>query len=77
MTIFATNGYRIYAMTKTNAIARAKKAIATYQAALDTGLSYAGEKVRDADRAFLAMMIESQKEVIAEWKATDWHPGEW
>jgi hypothetical protein len=77
MTIFATNGYRMYAMTKTNAITRAKKAIATYEKALETGLTFDGQSYPDEMRPALVKMIEGQQEVIAEWKATNWRPGEW
>jgi len=75
--MFSTNGYRIYAMTKTNAIARAKKAMATYQAALETGLTFDGQTYPDEMRPALVKMIEGQQEVIAEWEAINFHPGEW
>ena len=75
--MFSTNGYRTFEMTRANRISRARKAIATYQAALDTGRSFAGDVVTEKDRATLAHFIAGQNEVIAEAKAMRFHPGEW
>jgi hypothetical protein len=75
--MFSTNGYRIFEMTRANRISRARKAIAAYQAALDTGLSFAGDVVTEKDRIALAQFIEGQNEVIAEAMAMHFHPGEW
>lgn len=68
--MFSTNGFRTFAMTRSNAIARARKAIAGYQAHLDSGVSA-------EHAAALRIFIEGQKEVIEEWKSANFHPGEW
>lgn len=68
--MFATNGYRTFAMTRSNKIAAARKAIAAYQAHVDRGVS-------DAHAAALALFIQGQEEVIKEWKEMAFHPGEW
>lgn len=68
--MFSTNGFRTFSMTRSNAIARAKKAIAGYQAHLDRGVS--------AEHASaLRLFIEGQQEVITEWSNAKFHPGEW
>lgn len=68
--MFSTNGYRTFQMTRSNAIVRAQKAIATYQAHIDAGVSKEHE---DALRIFIA----GQHEVIEEWKNEKFHPGAW
>ena len=68
--MFATNGYRTFTMTKTNAIARARKAIANYQAHLSAGVSTDHESA-------LRLFIAGQQEVIAEWENEKFHPGAW
>ena len=68
--MFSTNGFRTFAMTRSNAIARARKAIAEYQAHLDRGVSA-------EHAAALRIFIGGQQEVIAEWESAKFHPGEW
>ena len=68
--MLSTNGYRTFAMTKANAIARAKKAIANYQAHLSDGVSAEHETA-------LRTFITGQYEVIEEWKNEKFHPGAW
>lgn len=68
--MFSTNGYRTFLMTKSNAVARARKAIAAYQAHIDAGVSAEHESA-------LRLFIAGQEEVIAEWKAEQFHPGAW
>ena len=68
--MLSSNGYRTFQMTKASAIARARKAIASYQAHLSAGVS--------ADHAkALNLFIQGQEEVIAEWNNMRFHPGEW
>lgn len=68
--MLSTNGYRTFAMTKANAIARAKKAIANYQSHIDAGVSSAHESA-------LRIFIAGQQEVIEEWKNERFTPGQW
>lgn len=68
--MFSTNGYRTFQMTRQNAIVRAKKAIANYQAHIDAGVTPEHE-------AALRTFIAGQEEVIQEWKDEQFHPGAW
>lgn len=75
--MFNTNGYREFQLTQIARISIARKAIAKYQKALDTGFSFAGEVVTPAHREALTRLIAGQREVIAEVAAMQFHPGEW
>ncbi len=76
--MFSTNGYRMFAMTQSNTIARARRAIAMYEKAIETGVNFDGTAQVDATSAqWLRQMIGHQHENIAEAKAMKFMPGEW
>lgn len=75
--MFNTNGYREFQLTQIAHIAAAKKAIATYTKALETGLSFAGLPVDDNGKAWLVKAITDQREVIQEVRDMPFRVGEW
>jgi hypothetical protein len=75
--MFSTNGYRQFEMTRVARASAAKKAIATYSKALETGFGFNGDVVAASDRAWLVQAIADQRAVIEEVKAMTFHPGEW
>ena len=75
--MFSTNGYRQFEMTKAARVSSAKKAIAAYSKALETGFGFNGDVVTESDRAWLVKAIADQRAVIVEAKAMTFHPGEW
>lgn len=68
--MFATNGFRMFDMTRSTTITRARKAIANYQAHLDRGVSA-------KHAAALRLFIKGQEEMIAEWQDAKFNPAEW
>lgn len=75
--MFSTNGYRQFGMTRVARVSAAKKAIASYSKALETGFGFNGDAVTESDRAWLVKAIAGQRAVINEVKAMTFHPGEW